>query len=188
MWETLLWCCWALSSTIYTVVTFKNYTSGGDIRVPISVCGNTYWHIFLSSGVNIHSSLYPNNSSISAAELVGSKLFGMVPYCNVQTWRTFWHVGIVLIKQGNYNIDSNIVPDLPVGHRNWKWPKCSGLCALSNEMSPPIQYRSWTSLSDSSELNLSALLSAYIFLTKRHSKNTIFAPSLNIALWNGVKK
>ena len=139
MWETLLWCCWALSSTIYTVVTFKNYTSGGDIRVPISVCGNTYWHIFLSSGVNIHSSLYPNNSSISAAELFGSKLFGMVPYCNVQTWRTFWHVGIVLIKQGNYNIDSNIVPDLPVGHRNWKWPKCSGLCALSNEMSPPIR-------------------------------------------------
>ena len=30
-----------------------------------------------------------------------------------------------------------------------QWPKCSGLGALSDEMSPPIQLRSWTALSDS---------------------------------------
>ena len=47
-----------------------------------------------------------------------------------------------------------------------KWPKCSALCGLSDEMSSPIQYRSWTALSDYSELQLSALKTRHVHFAK----------------------
>ena len=72
---------------------------------------------------------------------------------------------------------------LATGIGNLKWPKCSKLCALSDEMSPPIQFRSQAAFSDSLELHLLALETADTFLTKRHNTNKFLPPSLNIALW-----
>ena len=76
---------------------------------------------------------------------------------------------------------------LGTGIGNLKWPKCSELCALSDEMSPSILFRCWAAFSDSLKLHLSALLTADTFLTKRHNTNIFLLPSLNIALWGEGK-
>ena len=72
---------------------------------------------------------------------------------------------------------------LATGIGNLKWLKCSELCAVSDEMSPPIQFRSQTAFSDSLELHLSALETADTILAKRHNTYNFLPQSLNIALW-----
>ena len=114
------------------------------------------------------------------------KSFNRFPCCNVQIWHTFSYCRIVLNKQDKpitqvQTLIKNC--QLATGIGNLKWLKCSELCAVSDEMSPLIQFRSQTAFSDSLELHLSALETADTILIKRHNTIKFLPPSLNIALW-----
>ena len=68
----------------------------------------------------------------------------IIPYCNVQTWRTFSYSRIAL--KSKTNMGSNFDQELPDSWiRKLKWPNCSKLCAQWDELFSGIQFKSHTS-------------------------------------------